>query len=239
MTAYLMLLPLLAISVTSLIKLSFAVFVSIDCGGSNSSLDANSIKWTGDANYVTNGLPLISALELRSLGSKMYRHAGSNHVLSTTARFSLGSPKDIRYPTDPYDRLWFAYGATGPQEEIITSAPSAIDVSTAEDQPPKAVMHNAITATSTGIYINIYFTEVTLLNTTKRSIQLYMDNKPLLNPIVPPFGSVLQVYFANITASPNNTFTLGATSDSTLPPLINAYEVYKVGDFLPHRTNCN
>ncbi|XP_059455185.1 uncharacterized protein At1g24485-like [Corylus avellana] len=197
------------------------------------------------AQTLPDQLPLISALELRSLGSKMYRHAGSNHVLSTTARFALGSPKD---------RLWFAYGATGPEEQIITSAASAIDVSTAEDQPPKAVVQNAIIATSTrwrpalytnlrgefSIYINIYFSEVlTLLKTPdeKRSIQLYMDNKPILNPIVPPFGSVLQVYLANITASPNNTFTLGATSDSSLPPLINAYEVYKVGDFLPHRTN--
>jgi hypothetical protein len=64
-----------------------------------------------------------------------------------------------------------------------------------------------------------------------------MDNKPLLNPIIPPFGSVLEVYLANITASPNNTFTLVATSDSTLPTLINAYEVFKVTDYLPFRTN--
>ena len=59
MTADLMLLPLLTISVASLIKPSFAVFVSIDCGGSNSSLDANSIEWTRDANYVTNGVSQV------------------------------------------------------------------------------------------------------------------------------------------------------------------------------------
>jgi len=204
MTTYLMLLLLLALSVASLIKPSFATFLSINCGGSNSSVDANSINWTGDADYVHNGVsqvvdayytagpvmgtlrvfptlkkncytinnlnngervlvrasffygnydgkhfaptfdlmldgnmwgkvnlsiysedtilyreyiydvngnstslclaqtlpdqfPLISALELRTLGSNMYRHAGSNHVLSSAARFALGSPVDFRY----------------------------------------------------------------------------------------------------------------------------------------------
>lgn len=203
MSTYLMLLPLLVLSLASFIKPSSTVFLSIDCGGSNSSVDTNSINWIGDADYVHNGvsqvvdsyytagtvmstlrvfptlkkncytinnlsngekvlmrasffygnydgkhlaptfdllldgnlwgkvnlsiysedtilyreylydvngnsttlclaqtlpdqIPLISALELRSLGSKMYSHAGSNHVLSTTARFALGAPKDVR-----------------------------------------------------------------------------------------------------------------------------------------------
>jgi hypothetical protein len=204
MTTYLMLLLLLALSVASLIKPSFAMFLSINCGGSNSFVDANSIEWTGDADYVHNGVsqvvdayytagpvmgtlrvfptlkkncytinnlnngdrvlvrasffygnydgkhisptfdlmldgnmwgkvnlsiysedtilyreyvydvngnstslclaqtlpdqfPLISALELRTLDSNMYRHAGSNHVLSLAARFAMGSLVDFRY----------------------------------------------------------------------------------------------------------------------------------------------
>jgi hypothetical protein len=135
---------------------------------------------------------------------------------------------------------------------IVNNTATSIDLTTAEDHPPNAAVQTAIEATTTGwspalytnlrgeysVYINLYFSEVIPLNTTqKRSIQLYMDNKPLLNPIIPPFGSVLEVYLANITASPNNTFTLVATSDSTLPTLINAYEVFKVTDYLPFRTN--
>lgn len=137
-------------------------------------------------------------------------------------------------------------------EEVITSGAATIDVSTAEDQPPQAVVRNAITTTATGwnprldtripgesnIYITIYFSEVTGLNSTqKRSMQIYINNNPYLNPIIPPFGSVLEVYITNMTASTNTTFSVGAASDSTLLPLINAYEVYTVGDALPYGTN--
>ncbi|GMY24068.1 protein kinase domain-containing protein [Fagus crenata] len=203
------------------------------------------------AQTLPNQLPFISALELRSLGSNMYRHGGSNTVLVLANRAfqSQGANQNIRHPDDPYDRIWIPYSAA-PLEEVITSGAATIDVSTAEDQPPQAVVRNAITTTATGwnprldtripgernIYITIYFSEVTLLNSTqKRSMQIYINNNPYLNPIIPPFGSVLEVYITNMTASTNTTFSVGAASDSTLLPLINAYEVYTANRKLSRR----
>ncbi|GMN44170.1 hypothetical protein TIFTF001_013372 [Ficus carica] len=46
------------------------------------------------------------------------------------------------------------------------------------------------------------------------------------------FGSVLEVSVTNISASSQTSFTLRPTSDSTLPPLINAFEVYEMGNSL-------
>lgn len=124
-------------------------------------------------------------------------------------------------------------------------------MSSAEDQPPPAVLRTAIASTGTRvplaldtnlkaegpIYINVYFSEVLRLDSTqKRSIQLYIDDRPYLEPIIPPFGSVSEACITNITAAPNTTFTAQASSNSTLPPLLNAYEVYAVVDAQPYRT---
>lgn len=51
------------------------------------------------AQTLPNQLPFISALELRSLGSNMYRHGGSNTVLVLANRAfqSQGANQNIRY----------------------------------------------------------------------------------------------------------------------------------------------
>ena len=128
----------------------------------------------------------------------------------------------------------------------------SIDVGTAEDSPPETVLKNATTANNTlqyislitklpdfdvPVYIITYFSEVTQQKLQRRSFQLCVDDKPYSKPIVPPFGSVAEVYITNITASSNTSFTLVATSDSTLPPLINAFEVYSVSDALTPGTH--
>lgn len=139
-------------------------------------------------------------------------------------------------------------------------------MNSAEDQPPQAVLRNAIASTSTMVpvvldiartstmgpaildtnvpgekifYIAIYFSEVIQLELShKRSIQIYIDNDPYnLDPIIPPFGSVLEVPITNLTAFLNTTITVWAASNSTLPPLINAYEVYAVFKAQPSGTN--
>lgn len=164
----------------------------------------------------------------------------------------FGCCKHDRYPDDAYDRIWypaFILGSIDVENEATT-----IDTSTAEDNPPVAVFRNANTLnTSTPlsntsiqeyillstrlpafkvpIYMNLYFSEVTsLLSTQKRSFQLYVDGKPYSKAIIPPFGSVKEVSVTNITASSITSFELRPSPDSTLPPLINANEVFRIDD---------
>ena len=131
-----------------------------------------------------------------------------------------------------------------------------IDVSGAEDYPPAAVLQNASTVNSTTsyiqldtylrdspvpIYITTFFSEVVHLFTTspnyKRSFQIYVDDEPYSEEIVPPFGGVVEVAITNITASSNTTITLRSTSDANLPVLINAFEVYTVSELLSPGTD--
>ena len=135
---------------------------------------------------------------------------------------------------------------------MLTSDELLIEVSL-DDSPPRAVFQNAFATNSTStsitlgtnlpatevpIYMNMYFSEVSVLDSTqKRSFALYIDDKLTSNPFIPVYGKAGEMFLTNFTASSNTTFSLVASSDSTLPPLINALEVFTVGDELTDGTN--
>lgn len=111
------------------------------------------------------------------------------------------------------------------------------------------VLENAITTRNTSqyitltpasanipipIYLTMYFSEVTELDSTqKRSFEVFENNQSFSEPIV------TELYASNITAYPNTSFRLVATPDSTLPPLINAMEVFRIGGPLTNGTDAN
>lgn len=163
---------------------------------------------------------------------------------------SLHQLEYARYPDDAFDRIWAPSYGIGLSE--VKSEASGIGSSTAEDHPPQAALENAVISSSTTqyiqfinrlsteelpIYITAYFSEVNESAVGKRSIQMYIDNKPFLSPIVPPFGSVKEVFITNMTASAKTSFTLQASDTSTLPPLLNALEVYTLSDTLTAGTD--
>ncbi|GAU39393.1 hypothetical protein TSUD_295480 [Trifolium subterraneum] len=173
----------------------------------------------------------------------MYSHIDSNHALILQWRYAFGGNETIRYPDDIFDRIWTP--AVGILLSEVKSEESRFDITTAEDHPPEAALQNAIVSSSTleyiqfinrlpteehQVYINAYFSEVMESAFGKRSIQMNIDGKPFLSPIVPPLGSVKEVYITNITASANTTFILQASDSSTFPPILNALEVFTISD---------
>ncbi|CAJ2667306.1 unnamed protein product [Trifolium pratense] len=343
MTSPLSFLILIAISLLLFSKPSLTIFVSINCGSSKSFIDENNIKWSGDYDYIQNGVPqevyfgssplstlrffptrkkncysikvptgekvlarasfyygnydnkfsppifdlqldgnywatvntsnyyyvdyeaiyvtkgnftsicvaqtkakqfpFISSLEIRSLDPTMYSHVDSNHALILQWRYAFGGNETIRYPDDIFDRIWTP--AVGILLSEVKSEESSFDITTAEDHPPQAALQNAIVSSSTleyiqfinrlpteenPVYINAYFSEVMESAFGKRSIQMNIDGKPFLSPIVPPLGSVKEVYITNITASANTTFILQASDSSTFPPILNALEIFTISD---------
>ncbi|XVF68670.1 hypothetical protein PTKIN_Ptkin11bG0020100 [Pterospermum kingtungense] len=200
-----------------------------------------------------NMFPFISAIEVRNLDSKMYGHLDSNRALMLTRRVAYGTKEIIRSTDDIYDRIWVPAINKG-DFTVLTSDESIIEVSL-DDGPPQAVFQNAFATNSTSMsitlgtnlpttevpmYMNMYFSEVSVLDSTqKRSFELYIDGKPNSNPIIPVYGAAKEMYLANYTASSNTTFSLVASSDSTLPPLINALEVFTISDVLTDGTNSN
>lgn len=161
---------------------------------------------------------------------------------------------NIRFPSDPYDRIW-DHGVAVNGLETVTSDALIIDGAAADDEPPQAVLQNAITTSSTAdsinlatnlpavdvsIYVNAYFSEITTLDSTqKRLLQIYLDDKPVTDLIVPPYQKAAEVTMANLTASSNNNLSLVAASGSMLPPLINALEVFLISDKLTDGTDSN
>ncbi|XP_022729885.1 probable LRR receptor-like serine/threonine-protein kinase At1g05700 [Durio zibethinus] len=198
-----------------------------------------------------NMFPFISAIEVRTLDMKMYGHFDSNHALMLRRRVAYGAKEIVRYNDDSYDRIWLP-AINGGDFTVLTSAALLIEVSL-DDRPPQAVFQNAFATNSTAIsitlgtnlpitevpiYMNMYFSEVSILDSTqKRSFELYIDGKPSSNPFIPSYGEAGEIFLTNITASSNTTFSLVASSDSTLPPLINALEVFTISDELTDGTN--
>ncbi|KAL5833083.1 hypothetical protein ACOSQ3_016757 [Xanthoceras sorbifolium] len=53
-----------------------------------------------------NQLPVMSALEVRSLDSLMYNHVDAEYALFLKTRTAFGANNTIRFSDDPYDRIW-------------------------------------------------------------------------------------------------------------------------------------
>ncbi|XP_054789296.1 probable LRR receptor-like serine/threonine-protein kinase PAM74 [Prosopis cineraria] len=198
--------------------------------------------------------PFISGLEIRSLEMSMYRHVDSGLALFLSSRVNAGAGLSgiTRYPDDPYDRIWRIEGGFLIVLNVVNEAPS-IDTSKAENQPPVSVLRTATTtieipwslvlstdlsATSESVYITAYFSEVTRLRSNEtRSIQVNISRVPYSQPFVPPFGAVSEIHITNLTANSNTSVAVSAEASSTLPPLLNAYEVYTISGVLTDGTN--
>ncbi|XP_057781673.1 probable LRR receptor-like serine/threonine-protein kinase At5g59680 [Salvia miltiorrhiza] len=89
------------------------------------------------------------------------------------------------------------------------------------------------------VYINWYFSELTQLGAGQnRSFSIFKDNKSYYGPISPPYGDCVELVVRDIVVSSNTTFSLVPTNVSTLPPLINAMEIFRIADdMLTNGTN--
>ncbi|KAH6836567.1 hypothetical protein C2S53_005186 [Perilla frutescens var. hirtella] len=193
----------------------------------------------------TDQFPFISALEIRSLELSMYSAVDVNYPLFTRRRVAFGTNATIRFPEDPYDRLWRPDVFIN--DTIKVSSDALLSSGLTKDNPPPAVLKTAATAATPNstidffmafpssdvpTYINWYFSEVTRLKPNQtRSFYIYKDNLPYSPPILPPYQNCTELYASNLTVFANTTFSLVPAKNSTLPPLVNAMEVFRIGDY--------
>lgn len=63
----------------------------------------------------------------------------------------------------------------------------------------------------------------------KRSFNVFLDDKQLNSaPIVPVFGKVTELVVRDIVATWQSKVIFRSTSDSMLPPIVNAMELYSI-----------
>lgn len=203
----------------------------------------------------TTGAPFISTLELRPLNLSMYAtNFEDKFFLEVAARVNFGAltPEALRYPDDPYDRIWdsdlekrqnFLVGVASGTERINTS--QNVDVSTRE-YPPVKVMQTAVVGTKGLLTYRLnledfpsnarayaYFAEIEDLgpNETRKFTLTEPDfgdyNNAVVNIVENANGSyrLYEPSYMNVSLAFILSFAFQKTSDSTQGPLLNAIEI--------------
>ncbi|XP_015696277.1 putative leucine-rich repeat receptor-like serine/threonine-protein kinase At2g19230 [Oryza brachyantha] len=194
------------------------------------------------------GTPYISSLELRPLKNSLYPHVNATQGLAMAARINFG-PADtfIRYPDDPHDRTWAPYIDPMIYEEITTTK-TVQSVENNLFEVPSAVMQTAIAPlnVSSTIYLPwdaapstndpspafitvMHFSELQLLQgNATRNFNISINNKVLGN-ITPDYLYADSSFNTNpYGGSSKYNITLRASTNSTMPPIINALEIFSI-----------
>eukprot|EP00253_Pinus_taeda_P020782 PITA_20782 len=190
--------------------------------------------------------PSISAIEMRRLQHGMYKDAQPGTILFALSRFDVGgNSRWVRYPQDRFDRIWTQDSQQGAYLQNISSI-EAISTNNTNDLPPTAVLQTAgVVNLSYSIYLEFslpfigqniaydgptllmfYFAEVERLNMSQsRSFSFSVVASSLPETItLRPNYSAQEITIHGDSGTP--WIYLQNSSDSSLPPIINAYEYY-------------
>lgn len=144
-----------------------------------------------------------------------------------------------RYPDDMIDRWWWNYTESGWNEISTNSTVEPDD----EFKTPSLVLQTAATTSSTKeplnfnwysdyksteYYFILHFNEIQKSLTGRREFDIVINGiKAYDKPTIPdPSFSLWSSHWRS--GFTNYTVSLAATSNSTLPPLLNAFELYKI-----------
>ncbi|XP_037473241.1 leucine-rich repeat receptor-like serine/threonine-protein kinase At2g14510 [Triticum dicoccoides] len=194
-----------------------------------------------------SGTPFISSLELRPLKNKLYPQSDMSQALVLATRANVGASANLRYPDDPHDRIW-----------ISLNVPSWMAISTTKEvqnsvidffEVPSTVTQTGVTSINSSTPI-IFFWDVTsakdsmpgyvfmlymaelqhLPSNALRQFYVKLNDKPWdTKPRGLKYLETTVLYNEKPDyASQQYIFSLEATTNSTLPPILNALEIFSV-----------
>ncbi|VAI55434.1 unnamed protein product [Triticum turgidum subsp. durum] len=195
------------------------------------------------------GNPFISGLDLRPLKTTLYPEVNATQslVLVNSNRFHMG-PTDgsvIRYPSDSNDRIWTTYNTIPNSVEISSTSVIQNNLRDVYDVP-SSVMQNAATVNSSRIdfswnpsdpSVNIsskyffifYFAELqNVRSNAVRQFDIIINNKTWNKQPYTPTFQVTDYFSGILHGMENYSVSLVATKNATLPPILNAMEMYLV-----------
>ncbi|PKA51908.1 putative LRR receptor-like serine/threonine-protein kinase [Apostasia shenzhenica] len=205
----------------------------------------------------TTGQPFISTLELRQFnGSLYYTTVETEFFLSLSARINFGaeSNESVRYPDDPYDRIWesdlvrranYLVDVAPGTEQISTKVP--VDVNY-DERPPERVMQTAVVGQNGSLSYRLdlegfpsfgwafsYFAEIEDFPSDEtRKFKLFVPGMPSMSkPTVNVQENAQGKYrlyepgYYNLSLPFIFSFEFKKTNDSSLGPILNALEIYK------------
>nr|AWA44823.1 hypothetical protein SO179B13_000003 [Saccharum officinarum] len=166
-----------------------------------------------------SGTLFISVLELRPLKTRFYPQANATHGLALVGRANFGPTNVsyaaiVRYPDDPRDRLWFP-SVDATNWTVISTRSWVHNVQDDLFPALSKVMQTAITPRN-----------------ASGNIELFWEPKPV--PKDPSLGYIAVMHFSELQelhwrlGYTRYNVSLNATANSTLPPMINAMEVFSL-----------
>jgi len=194
------------------------------------------------------GTPFINGLDLRPLKNTLYPYANETHGLGLVQRFNFG-PSNlstiIRYPDDRHDRFWYPFvNETADWAEIQTKL-EVDNYRTKIFEAPTAVTQTAITPSNAGSNIEfslelpasplnliaiMHFTELqnlTAINAS-RQFDINVHGAPGYPAYTPSYLISDAIYNEEPTEYSQFSVSLIPLANSTLPPIINAIELFSV-----------
>ncbi|KAF3772197.1 putative leucine-rich repeat receptor-like protein kinase [Nymphaea thermarum] len=185
-----------------------------------------------------NSMPFISALELRPYDG-IYSPSNQSSLV-TFKRIDAGSTKELRFPDDPYDRIWTPdYNAHGTP---LSTDLQVKEFSTLAFGLPTAIMQTAVTSsapitiswtTKPGARIHVFFHFAELIQykgNQTRNLTIAKNGQSWVHPFVPRY-LVTNTIFSNPPDTVGDySFSIGVAQTSTLGPIINAIEIYEARD---------
>ncbi|XP_064960066.1 probable LRR receptor-like protein kinase At1g51890 [Musa acuminata AAA Group] len=188
------------------------------------------------------GTPFISSLELRPLRNGLYgEYVNASQSVVLVTRRNFGATKSLRFPDDPYDRVWNPYNDPS---WLTLSTNSRVDNRDDLFEPPVAVMQTAVTpkgirqlgffwdsvSPRDELYAVLYFAELrNLTGKATRMFNVTRNGESRFSWYTPPYLSIGYIYsVVPFKGYSRYQYLLHPTSNSTHPPIINAFEVYSL-----------
>ncbi|XP_015693981.1 probable LRR receptor-like serine/threonine-protein kinase At1g67720 [Oryza brachyantha] len=212
----------------------------------------------------TTGQPFISTLELRPLNGSLYHTSfEAAFFLGLAARVNFGAPTadPVRYPDDPYDRVWESDLARR-ANYLVDAAPGTVRVATDKpvfvgsgERPPEKVMQSAVVGTLGELTYRLdlngfpgsgwacsYLAEIEedAAAAAARRFKLYIPGLPEVSKPTVDIGEnapgkyrVYEPYYDNISLPFVLPFAFRKTEDSGRGPILNAMEIYRYIPIVP------
>jgi hypothetical protein len=154
-----------------------------------------------------------------------------------------------RYKDDVYDRIWYPF-QLNEMKRLSTNEDLS---SQGRFKLPAIVMSTAVTPVDARAplqfhwnadnvndqyYLYMHFNEVEeLAANVIRAFNITVNDKLWFGPFIPVYRSVNTLSSTRpLTGAKRYQISLCKTQNSTIPPILNAYEVYKVKNFLQSET---
>ncbi|KAL0722760.1 hypothetical protein Bca4012_037359 [Brassica carinata] len=196
-------------------------------------------------------IPFISSLELRPLNNNSYV-TQSGSLIAVSRVYFTPTPPFVRFDEDFHDRTWIPHLDN---QTVSISTNLLVNTSNSYDVPQTVAKTAAVPANTSQpltldwsldeinaqTYIYMHFAEIQNLEDDEiREFNItYNGGKEWYSYFRPRKLKIITIYNPRAVTSPDGNFNFSfvMTGNSTLPPLINALEVYKVLDLLQLETD--